>query len=154
MLCLYLLLIQIHLSASIAPCSQRLSQLQDQWRRYCPCNNFPPLQDKFGGNWTRSSLSIQQFGTGDNSSVQMQPVPKGIITGSHLTHTYGSWGRCAGSSTSSQSLPVLDHGNPFSKTHISLLCIDHSSVFSPSSLLIGKKRSLLSRRTSTSHHAR
>jgi len=137
MLCLRLLLIQIHLSASIAPRSQRLSQLQDQWRRCCPCNNLPPLQDKFGGNWTRSSFSIQQFGTGDNSSVQMQPVPKGIITGSHLTHTYGSWGGFAGSSTPSQSLQFLTRAAclppkcpTHSPRHILASCVSTTPQFS------------------------
>jgi len=97
----HLLLVQVYLSAGIAPRSQRLLQLQDQWRRYCPYQNLPPLLVKFGGNWTPSSFSIWQFGTGNySSSVYMQPAPICIITGSYLTHTYGSWGRCAGSSTS------------------------------------------------------
>lgn len=84
----YLLLVQGYLSAGIAPRSQRLLQLQDQWRRYCPYENLPPLLVKFGGNWTPSSFSIWQFGTSNySSSVYMQPAPDHILTGSHLTDT-------------------------------------------------------------------
>jgi len=165
----HLLLVQVYLSAGIAPRSQRLLQLQDQWRRYCPYENLPPLLVKFDGNWTPSSFSIWQFGTGNySSSVNTQPAPICLITGSYLTHTFGSWGRCAGSlnllgcTTISILLslvcPLAWPGQPFCptpfyKTHSNLVYFDRSALFSPSALLVGREASP-STRTSTSHHAR